>query len=210
MLADITPAPSSPLTQKPDPRFLTEAEFTLLYEQYQRPITKYVKRIVQRAPRLDAEDLAQEAFLKAWSAIQRGYYHENTLVKRWLYTIATRVCIDAMRRKGTRAEEQRIPDFSFREPVPQRLLPRFFTDDPQDDPERVALDHEQASLVEPVIATLIPQHRTILRLRVYHGFTYLEIVDAMGISYPAVKALLLRARIAFRAAWLVQYPERVS
>jgi RNA polymerase sigma-70 factor (ECF subfamily) len=76
------------------------------------------------------------------------------------------------------------------------------TPDPDTHPETRALRREQADEVRAVLDRLPPRDRAALVLREYRDLSYAEIGAALGVSRPAVKLLLLRARVRFRREWL--------
>jgi RNA polymerase sigma-70 factor (ECF subfamily) len=73
--------------------------------------------------------------------------------------------------------------------------------DPDADPERCALRAEQAREVHAVLERLPPRYRAALVLREWRGLSYAEIGTALGVSLSAVKTVLFRARVRFRAEW---------
>lgn len=152
------------------------AAFDLLYRQYYRRLRAFCQRRVGDAH--DAEEIAQEAFAKAFAALptfagERRFYP-------WVTVIASRLCVDHHRRSG-RTE-------------PTAELDEGAVDGGQ---ERVLIDLDTA-LIRRAMGRLPDRHRDILRLREEEGWSYNRIADHYGISLGAVESLLLRARRRLR------------
>ncbi len=152
--------------------------FSRLVEAYQRPVFSLTYRMLGNAQ--EAEDAAQEAFLRAYSNLRR--YDPSHKFSTWLFSIANHHCIDRLRkRRGTWLS---IDD----NPVLQNLA----GDSPH--PERSALDQEQRDEVQALLNELEPEYRTPLVLRYWEECSYEEIAQIMDLSIPAVKSRLFRAR----------------
>ncbi len=152
--------------------------FGRLVEAYQRPVFSLTYRMLGNAQ--EAEDAAQEAFLRAYSNLRR--YDPSHKFSTWLFSIANHHCIDRLRkRRGTWLS---IDD----NPVLQNLA----GDSPQ--PERSALDQERRDEVQALLDELEPEYRTPLVLRYWEECSYEEIAEIMDLSIPAVKSRLFRAR----------------
>ena len=136
----------------------------------------------------DAEDLAQEAFLKAFQNLES--FKGESGFGPWLYRLASNVCIDHLRREKRRekssltylddagvAVEIELPD--------ERFSPA------------VALDKRQVQeRVQQGLDALTSEHRSILVLRELSGLSYDEIGSALGLSAGTVKSRISRARLA--------------
>lgn len=155
-----------------------QAAFGLLVEAYQRPVFSLTYRMLGNAE--EAEDAAQEAFLRAYSRLHQ--YNPQHKFSTWLFSIANHHCIDRLRKRRVRVvgiDES---------PVVYRLessLPR---------PEDSALSGEQAQEMQALVNQLDPDYRTPLVLRYWNDCSYQEIADTMDISVAAVKSRLFRAR----------------
>ena len=75
-----------------------ESAFAALTERYRRELHVHCYRMLASFD--EAEDAVQETFLRAWRA--RDSFDGSSLVRAWLYKIATNVCLDAIRRSGRR------------------------------------------------------------------------------------------------------------
>ncbi len=102
--------------------------------------------------RVEAEDAAQEAFLRAYSHLNR-YDHDRSF-KTWLLTIASNHCIDRLRKR-------RMTFLSIDDPLPATLS--LSSDEPL--PEQVALLNERSAQVQALLDYLEPDYRTAVVLR---------------------------------------------
>ena len=152
--------------------------FGLLVESYQRPVFALTYRMLGDVS--EAEDAAQETFLRAYSRLQQ--YDPAHKFSTWLFSIANNHCIDRLRRR-------RVQFIGLDEsPVVWRLE----SDSAQ--PERETLASEQVDETQALVNRLEPEYRTPVVLRYWNECSYQEIADVMDISVAAVKSRLFRAR----------------
>ncbi len=131
---------------------------------------------------VEAEDAAQETFLRAFQARER--YDPARPVRPWLLTMATRHCIDRLRRRQRRGPE--VP-WNDGRPAPR--------DAPgPEDPEARILTAEDAQAVRAAVAALPPLERTLVVLHYWEELSYEAIAAQTGLSLSAVKSRLYRAR----------------
>lgn len=155
-----------------------QESFSRLVEAYQRPVYNLTYRMLGNAQ--EAEDAAQETFLRAYSRLQQ--YKSEHKFSTWILSIANNHCIDRLRKR--RATFVSIDD----NPVLQNL---------EDDgplPERSAMRREHSREIQALLDELDPDYRTPLILRHWEELSYDEIAETMGISVSAVKSRLFRAR----------------
>ena len=169
--------------------------FRLLVEKYQAEVYGTALRIVRRPE--DAEDLAQETFLRAFRAL--GRYDPTRPFGAWLHTIAARLCIDHLRRnraklvsltqpeEGTSGEERTID-----------------LEDPGDLPDELAAKSELAQRLEALVAELPPDSRAAILLRHQQDLPYEEIARVLGVPLGTIKARIHRARIMLKEKLLAQ------
>lgn len=131
--------------------------------------------------RMEAEDAAQEAFLRAYSNLHR--YDPERPFKTWLLTIASNHCIDRLRKR-------RLSYLSLDEPVSATLS--LSSDDPE--PEAATLSHERSRQVQALLDQLSPDYRAAVVLRYWYDYSYVEIAEIMDTTESAVKSRLFRAR----------------
>ncbi len=134
--------------------------------------------------RTEAEDAAQEAFLRAYMNLTR--YDAARSFKTWLLSIASNYCIDRLRRR--RLQWISLDD----EPVSDRLA--LHSNDPE--PEIATLNKEQSAAIQLLLNDLSPDYRAVVVLRYWYDYSYAEIADIMDTTESAVKSRLFRARQA--------------
>ena len=152
--------------------------FSLLVEAYSRPVYNLTYRMLGNAH--EAEDAAQETFLRAWSRLDQ--YDAAHKFSTWIFSIANHYCIDKLRKRRT--VQVSIDD----NPVLQNLE----GDAPH--PDESALRSENMREVQALMGQLDPEYRTPLVLRYWEDLSYEEIAATLGITVPAVKSRLFRAR----------------
>lgn len=146
---------------------------------------RYRDRVVRLATHVlhnprEAEDVAQEAFVKAFRQI--GQFRGDSGFYAWLYRIVINLCLDRMRRKYVTAEL----------PLDEAVVP----------PSAAALpDMEQRLAVAQVLNSLSPPMRAALVLREVEGLEYAEIARVLHIPIGTVRSRLNAAREQFRRRW---------
>jgi RNA polymerase sigma-70 factor (ECF subfamily) len=135
----------------------------------------------------EAEDAAQEAFLRAYLNLSR--YDPTRSFKTWILSIASNYCIDRLRRR--RLQWLSLDD----EPIADRLS--LHTDDPE--PETATLRNEYSQVIQDMLGELSPDYRAVVVLRYWYDYSYAEIADIMDTTESAVKSRLFRARQALAA-----------
>ncbi len=128
-----------------------------------------------------AEDTAQEAFLKAWTHLDR--YQPGTSLRSWLYRIAVNSALDVLRK----SEEKPRPDIETVNPA-----------DTAPGPEAAYLQNEQSRLIQQAVMDLAEGSRAVLVLREYSGLSYQEISAALDIPLGTVMSRLNYARSRLR------------
>ncbi|MBI5201283.1 MAG: sigma-70 family RNA polymerase sigma factor [Elusimicrobia bacterium] len=131
----------------------------------------------------DADDAAQEAFLKAWRSLSG--FSGGANFGTWLYRIASNQCLDMLRARGRRPTQSLDALVEAEAPALEKVLGAGA---PASDPV------EAADLAKRLLATLPEEQRLALVLRETQGFSYEEIAETMGCSLDSVKARLKRAR----------------
>ncbi|MEA2517120.1 MAG: hypothetical protein QOG16_958, partial [Actinomycetota bacterium] len=140
----------------------------------------------------DAAEAAQETFLKVYQALNR--FNGRYQLGAWITRIATNVCLDHLR-----ASARRPTVWASVEELDEKELPRLARFD--DEPEAFVIKKSEGRRVYKVLGELPPLHRAAIVLRDFEGLPYCEIAIALGITEPQVKALLHRARCAFKRSW---------
>lgn len=155
-----------------------QTAFMHLVDAYQRPVYNLCYRMLNNGP--EAEDAAQETFLRAYTKIKT--YNSNRKFSSWLLTIASNHCIDRIRKR-------RHQMVSWDDLPPRQIVPAH---DPQ--PEQAALANESQALAHDLLDTLPPDYRAAVVLRYWHDMAYDEIAETMETSVSAIKSRLFRAR----------------
>jgi len=153
-------------------RGLEREAFDRLVLRYQRDVYRLCYRFVNNHE--DANDLAQEVFLRAWRAIPR--FRGESSFSTWLYRIAVNACLNfrALRRPATQELPDGLPD-----PVPGA--------------EARLASADEARRVRAAIAQLPEKQRATLILKVYHELTHEEVAEILGSAVGTVKANLFHA-----------------
>ena len=173
----LTPAVRSALRM--DDREAVEASqrgdreaFDTLVERYQRDIYRLCYRYVNDAQ--DANDMAQEVFLKAYKAI--GRFRGDSSFSTWLYRIGVNTCLNF--RSGRRPEVEELSE-ALPDKGPGALA--------------VLEQEERAASVRAAVARLPEKQRATLILKIYHELTHEEVAAIVGSSVGTVKANLFHA-----------------
>jgi RNA polymerase sigma-70 factor (ECF subfamily) len=156
------------------------AAFRELVERHQARAYTLALRIL-RSPS-DAEEVAQDAFVRVWSALA-GFRGESTF-GTWLYRIVARRAFDrAAVLRNRRAREQ-----------PEAVLPEPSA------PEREH-DHLETARLQRLIASLTPAQRAVVTLYYYEGRSVEQVAQILNLPENTVKTHLSRGRAALRVGW---------
>jgi RNA polymerase sigma-70 factor (ECF subfamily) len=162
--------------------------FEELVSRYERKIFRLTMNITRN--REDAEDAMQDAFLKSYSHLKN--FQGDSRFYTWLVRIAANEALMRLRRR-------RPNQFSLDEPVEgdEDLMPRELQDWGPGPEQRFA-QTELREILSSVIDELEPDYRTVFVLRDIEELSTEETSSTLGISVPAVKSRLLRARLKLR------------
>jgi RNA polymerase sigma-70 factor (ECF subfamily) len=179
---------SSTLPPAPDPRILEwvaaarqgdQDAFAELVYAYQDAVYNLCYRIL--ADHVEAEDAAQEAFLRAYLNLER--YDTARSFKTWLLSIASNYCIDRLRRR-------RMHYLSIEDDI----LPSFTLSSDEPEPEDVTVLREQSEVVQALLNQLAPDYRAAVVLHYWYEYSYAEIANILSSTESAIKSRLFRAR----------------
>jgi len=164
------------------------AAFETLVGRYERKILRLAQNITQN--REDAEDVMQEAFLKAYEHLSG--FQGNSRFYTWLVRIAVNQALMKLRKR-------RPNQVSIDEEVNtgEDLIPREI-EDWGPSPEDRYKQTELSGILSSEIAELDPPFRIVFQLRDIEELSTEETAEALGLSVPAVKSRLLRARLKLR------------
>jgi len=166
-----------------------EDAFGILVQRYQRRLTAFLSQLVGDMEL--ARELSQEAFVRAWSALER--FDPRYRFSTWLFRIAHNLGIDQLRRRRL------------------QTTPLYRTDADGDEVEVVVPDLDKdplghlenralASELRQIIEGLRPEYRELVLLRHFAGLSYQEIADFTEMPLGTVKNKLFRAHSVLRRA----------
>lgn len=152
----------------------SQESFAELVERYKGHVFRHAYAMVN--DRMEAEDISQEAFVKAFYSLSR-LDNEYAFVS-WLTRIVSNLCYDSIekaKKKKTIHTEEIVQDRSS--PIEQSHL---------------------KLTIEEGLQKLSPEHRTVLVMRDIQGFPYNEIADSLGIPLGTVKSRISTARLELK------------
>jgi RNA polymerase sigma-70 factor (ECF subfamily) len=166
------------------------AAFEELVRRFDRDVLRLALNLMKRPE--DARDVYQEAFLKVYRNLHRFRFECSFYT--WLYRIVTNVCLDHLRRRQARPEDQ-APEIHVNR---QEEAPRDFFEiqrehRPTLDPERVLVGKEIRSRIVKAMERLSPRERVVFEMKHYQGLKLRAIGDALGTTEETVKNSLFRA-----------------
>lgn len=165
------------------------AAFTQLVNRYSRKVFRLAKHITQNNE--DAEDVLQDTFLKAYEHL--GEFQEQSKFYTWIVRIAVNESLMKLRKRRA----GRI--VSLDEPVDtgEEMIAREIAVWDENPEQRYSRD-EMREILTQAVESLPPIFRTVFVLRDIDELSTEETASALGISVPAVKSRLLRARLQLR------------
>ena len=163
--------------------------FEELVRRYERNVFRIAQHITQN--REDAEDVVQDAFLKAYSNLEQ--FQEQSKFYTWLVRIAVNEALMKLRRR----RPERTVSLDQEVQTEEDSMPREVADW-SPNPEQEYSQAELRDILSKTIQGLPTGFRTVFVLRDVEGLSTEETAEALGISIPAVKSRLLRARLQLR------------
>ena len=158
------------------PRPATTRPSGVIHDRYRQRLFAYVRQMLAACSRQDAEDVLQDVFVRAYGALRNDNREMN--VRAWLYRVAHNRCIDHLRR-----------------PVPPAAEIFEVSRKPLHDPVEEAQRRDDLRRLVADVGNLPEQQRSALLMREIDGMTYADLADALDVTVPAVKSLLVRARV---------------
>jgi RNA polymerase sigma-70 factor (ECF subfamily) len=174
----------------PEPEVLNQVHqgnqdaFTQLVESYQRPVYNLCYRMLGDPN--DAEDAAQETFLRVYKNIKR-YDHKRSF-STWLLSIAAHLCIDQLRKR--RMVMISMDETPYLEPA-----------DGMPGPEASLFIKQEQRRVQALLKSLNPHDRAAVIMYYWYDFSYEEIASSLDLTISAVKSRLHRARLSMAERW---------
>ncbi len=153
--------------------------FRAFVVRFERPVFALLSRVLGRGPHV--EDLAQETFLKAFRALPGFDPEGSAKLSTWLFTIATRTAIDAVRKRR----------------VAERVFTKSLEEEEgmhSDTPERQAELSRVRRAIQSALGDLPVDQRAAFVLFEMHGLSLPEVGDALDIPAATAKTRVFRAR----------------
>ena len=168
----------------------SRAAFEELVHRYDRDVLRLALNLMKRQE--DARDVYQEAFLKVYRNLHRFRFECSFYT--WLYRIVTNVCLDHLRRRQARPEDQ-APEMSSgnREEGLTDFFERQREHRPTLDPERRFIGKEIQAQIATAMECLSPRERVVFEMKHYQGLKLRAIGAALGTTEETVKNSLFRA-----------------
>jgi RNA polymerase sigma factor (sigma-70 family) len=157
-----------------------EEAFRVIHDRYRTRLFAYTRQMLPGS-RHDAEDALQDIFVRAYSGLRAN--DRALSLRAWLYRVAHNRCVDELRKPPPPAPE-----------VLGILRP------PSHDPTAEAEQRESLRRLIADVRRLPEQQRSALLMRELGGVAYCDVAAALGVSVPAVKSLLVRARVGLAQA----------
>jgi RNA polymerase sigma-70 factor (ECF subfamily) len=157
--------------------------FGHLVETYQTAVYNLAYRMLGN--RAEAEDAAQEAFIRAYTHL--GRYDADRSFRTWLLSITSHYCIDRLRRR-------RINWLPLEEELAAPASLELSS--PSPNPMSLVMQRERDEMIQRMLASLSPTDRAAITLCYWYDCSYEEIAEVLGLSVSAVKSRLYRARRA--------------
>jgi RNA polymerase sigma factor (sigma-70 family) len=154
----------------------SEEAFGAIHDRYRQRLFAYVRQMLSKGPRQDAEDVMQDVFVRAYGALRADEREVN--LRAWLYRVAHNRCIDHLRRPT---------------PPPAEIFE--MSRKPLHDPIVEAQRREDLARLVEDVGRLPDQQRSALLMREIDGMSYADLASALDVTVPAVKSLLVRARV---------------
>lgn len=166
--------------------------FEQIQKKYEGKIYNLILRLVNDPD--DAQDLTLETFLNAWRAWDR--FRGDARVSTWLHQIAVNNCKNRFKQRDRRREFEAISLDDTIDTATGEMSREVA--DWRDAPERLLLDKEFRERVQQAVEALAPEYRVVLVLAEMEDKSYDEIAQITGLTIPAVKTRLHRARQKMR------------
>ena len=173
--------------------------FTELVNRYERKIYRLAKNITQNDE--DAEDVLQDAFLKAYTHLDN--FKGDSKFYTWIVRIAVNEALMRLRKRKTDRTVPLDEPVELGEETVQREIAVW-----EDNPEQRYSQEEWRRILDEAVDGLKPDFRTVFVLRDIEELSTEETAETLGISVPAVKSRLLRARLALREKLTRQFKRK--
>ncbi|HYV63885.1 MAG TPA: RNA polymerase sigma factor [Bryobacteraceae bacterium] len=173
--------------------------FSELVNRYERKIYRLAKNITRNDE--DAEDVLQDAFLKAYTHLDN--FKGDSKFYTWIVRIAVNEALMRLRKRKTDRSVPLDEPVELGEETVQREIAVW-----DDNPEQRYSKEEWRHILDEAVDSLKPDFRTVFVLRDIEELSTEETAETLGISVPAVKSRLLRARLALRERLTRQFKRK--
>jgi len=173
--------------------------FGELVQRYERKIYRLAKNITRNDE--DAEDVLQDTFLKAYTHLDN--FKGDSKFYTWIVRIAVNEALMRLRKRKTDRSVPLDEPVELGEETVQREIAVW-----EDNPEQQYSQEEWRKILDEAVDSLKPDFRTVFVLRDIEELSTEETAETLGISVPAVKSRLLRARLALRERLTRQFKRK--
>ena len=173
--------------------------FAELVNRYERKVYRLAKNITRNDE--DAEDVLQDAFLKAYTHLDN--FKGDSKFYTWIVRIAVNEALMRLRKRKTDRSVPLDEPVELGEETVQREIAVW-----EDNPEQQYSQEEWRRILDEAVESLKPDFRTVFVLRDIEELSTEETAETLGISVPAVKSRLLRARLALRERLTRQFKRK--
>jgi RNA polymerase sigma-70 factor (ECF subfamily) len=168
--------------------------FETLVRQYDQAVLRLALHLT--GSEADAQDIYQEAFLKAYRHI--GNFRFECSFYTWIYRIVTNLCLDHLRKRQTRKEDAPVAIDTEGQEID--LLDRISDDRAMANPERDLMARELGRKISLALARLTPRERMVFELKHYQGLRLRTIGEMLNTTEETAKNTLFRATQKLRSA----------
>ena len=164
-----------------------EDAFAKIVAKHQHAVLGTVAKMTNKSS--DTEDIAQQVFIRLWKSAER--YQPTAKFTTFLFTITRNLVFNATRKKSGKNE------YSF-DALEGKWRQSIEDKSSDSRPDKLIEQTELRQIIDQAISSLPEKQRLAVVLRRYEKMPYEEIAETLGISVPAVKSQLFRARTALR------------
>ena len=157
-----------------------ESAFNELMRRHYKGVLNFVYKFTYSVEQ--SEDLTQEVFLRVFKSIKN--YEPKAKFSTWLYKIATNLCLTNLKKKKVNLSLDEIREYSGE-----------MEDVKSENPYELFNRKEISDKIFEALCTLPEKERAAITLNKYHGFSYIEVSEALDCSVGAVKTHIFRGRL---------------
>jgi RNA polymerase sigma-70 factor (ECF subfamily) len=169
------------------------AAFESLVRTYDQGVLRLAYNLLRSEQ--DARDVYQETFLRVYRNLHTFRHDSN--FRTWIYRIVTNICLDQLRRRKVRKEEQTAVD--TKDGAVDRL-DAVAGENPHGDPQRELFSRQLRERISGALEELTPRERLVFEMRHYQGMRLRAIGEALETTEEAAKNCLFRATQKMRSA----------